>query len=109
MAVKPSVVHRYCVIFCRDNFEESKKLPAACVELIYIDPPFNSNRNYEVFWGETKEKRSSKTILPSVATFVFADTAHYLGKIESSSTQAQAHKLSERNGALSRGGAPAPA
>lgn len=25
---------------------------------IYIDPPFNSNRNYEVFWGETKEKRS---------------------------------------------------
>ena len=29
-----------------------------CVDLIYIDPPFNSNRNYEVFWGETKEKRS---------------------------------------------------
>ena len=28
-----------------------------CVDLIYIDPPFNSNRNYEVFWGETKEKR----------------------------------------------------
>jgi DNA modification methylase len=27
-------------------------------DLIYIDPPFNSNRNYEVFWGETKEKRS---------------------------------------------------
>jgi hypothetical protein len=33
------------------------KLPDACVDLIYIDPPFNSNRNYEVFWGETKEKR----------------------------------------------------
>ncbi|MCX5682172.1 MAG: DNA methyltransferase, partial [Planctomycetota bacterium] len=30
----------------------------ACVDLVYIDPPFNSNRNYEVFWGETKEKRS---------------------------------------------------
>ena len=28
------------------------------MDLIYIDPPFNSNRNYEVFWGETKEKRS---------------------------------------------------
>ncbi|MEO7190914.1 MAG: DNA methyltransferase [Vicinamibacterales bacterium] len=26
--------------------------------MVYIDPPFNSNRNYEVFWGETKEKRS---------------------------------------------------
>ena len=24
----------------------------------FIDPPFNSNRNYEVFWGETKEKRA---------------------------------------------------
>ena len=35
-----------------------KKLPDACIDLIYIDPPFNSNRNYEVFWGETKEKRS---------------------------------------------------
>jgi DNA modification methylase len=28
------------------------------VDLIYIDPPFNSNRNYQVFWGETKEKRA---------------------------------------------------
>jgi hypothetical protein len=28
----------------------------AALELIYIDPPFNSNRNYEVFWDETKEK-----------------------------------------------------
>jgi DNA modification methylase len=28
------------------------------VDLIYIDPPFNSNRNYEVFWGEAREKRA---------------------------------------------------
>jgi DNA modification methylase len=34
------------------------ELPDACVDLIYIDPPFNSNRNYEVFWGETREKRA---------------------------------------------------
>ena len=27
--------------------------PAASTS-IRIDPPFNSNRNYEVFWGETK-------------------------------------------------------
>src|SRR6266568_604311 len=46
------------VIYCGDNLEQLKKLPAACVDLIYIDPPFNSNRNYEVFWGETKEKRA---------------------------------------------------
>ncbi|HEX7515715.1 MAG TPA: DNA methyltransferase [Chthoniobacterales bacterium] len=46
------------VIYCGDNLEQLCKLPEACVDLIYIDPPFNSNRNYEVFWGETKEKRS---------------------------------------------------
>jgi DNA modification methylase len=46
------------VIYCGDNVDQLKKLPDACVDLIYIDPPFNSNRNYEVFWGETKEKRS---------------------------------------------------
>lgn len=46
------------VIYCGDCLDRLKKLPDACVDLIYIDPPFNSNRNYEVFWGETKEKRS---------------------------------------------------
>jgi len=57
-AGKPSVLVDTRVIYCGDNLEQLKKLPAACVDLIYIDPPFNSNRNYEVFWGETKEKRS---------------------------------------------------
>ena len=46
------------VIWCGDNLEKLKHLPDRSVDLIYIDPPFNSNRNYEVFWGETKEKRS---------------------------------------------------
>jgi DNA modification methylase len=46
------------VIYCGDNLDLLPKLPDACVDLIYIDPPFNSNRNYEVFWGEKKEKRS---------------------------------------------------
>src|SRR5471032_695711 len=46
------------LIYCGDNLEQLPKLPAACIDLIYIDPPFNSNRNYEVFWGETKEKRA---------------------------------------------------
>jgi len=41
-----------------DNLEQLAKLPDACVDLIYIDPPFNSDRNCEVFWGETKEKRA---------------------------------------------------
>jgi 16S rRNA G966 N2-methylase RsmD len=46
------------VVYCGDNLEQLAKLPDASIDLIYIDPPFNSNRNYEVFWGETKEKRA---------------------------------------------------
>ncbi len=46
------------VVYCGDCLEQLEKLPDHCVDLIYIDPPFNSNRNYEVFWGETKEKRA---------------------------------------------------
>jgi len=46
------------VIYCWDCLEQLRRLPDACVDLIYIGPPFNSNRNYEVFWGETKEKRA---------------------------------------------------
>src|SRR5438034_11691506 len=57
-ASKPSARIDTRVIYCGDNLEQLRKLPDACVDLIYIDPPFNSNRNYEVFWGETKEKRA---------------------------------------------------
>jgi site-specific DNA-methyltransferase (adenine-specific) len=45
------------IIYCGDCLDQLRKLPSACIDLIYIDPPFNSNRDYEVFWGETKEKR----------------------------------------------------
>ena len=55
---KPSALVDTHVIFCGDNLVQLKKLPDACVDLIYIDPPFNSNRTYEVFWGESKEKRA---------------------------------------------------
>jgi len=57
-AGKPSSLIDTRVIYCGDNLDQLKKFPDGCVDLIYIDPPFNSNRNYEVFWGETKEKRS---------------------------------------------------
>lgn len=55
---RPSALLDTRVIYCGDNLEQLRKLPDGCVDLIYIDPPFNSNRNYEVFWGETKEKRA---------------------------------------------------
>jgi DNA modification methylase len=55
---RPSALIDTRVIHCGDNLEQLTQLPDACVDLVYIDPPVNSNRNYEVFWGETKEKRS---------------------------------------------------
>lgn len=55
---RPSTLLDTRVIYCGDNLEQLEKLSEASVDLIYIDPPFNSNRNYEVFWGETKEKRA---------------------------------------------------
>ena len=58
------------VIYCGDCLEQLKNLPDGCVDLIYIDPPFNSNRNYEVFWGETKEKRSFEDRHASTAAYI---------------------------------------
>lgn len=55
---RPSALLDTRVIYCGDCLEKLADLPDHCVDLIYIDPPFNSNRNYEVFWGETKEKRA---------------------------------------------------
>ena len=60
---KPSAFVDTRVIYCGDNLDQLRKLPDACVDLITIAPPFNSNRNCEyasparTFWGETKEKR----------------------------------------------------
>ena len=57
-AARPSALLDTRIIYCGDCLDQLQKLPDDCVDLIYIDPPFNSNRNYEVFWGETKEKRA---------------------------------------------------
>lgn len=46
------------IIYCGDNLKMLKDIPDESVDLIYIDPPFNSNRNYEVFWGDIQEKRA---------------------------------------------------
>jgi hypothetical protein len=55
---RPSALIETRVVYCGDCLDQLRKLPDASIDLIYIDPPLNSNRNYEVFWGETKEKRA---------------------------------------------------
>ena len=41
-----------------DNLEILKQLDSESVDLVYLDPPFFSNRNYEVIWGDAGEVRS---------------------------------------------------
>ncbi len=41
-----------------DNLEVLKKIESETVDMIYLDPPFFSNRNYEVIWGDKGEIRS---------------------------------------------------
>jgi len=41
-----------------DNLEILRNMDDECVDLIYLDPPFFSNRNYEVIWGDKGEIRS---------------------------------------------------
>jgi adenine-specific DNA-methyltransferase len=58
------------IVYCGDCLQQLPKLADACIDLIYIDPPFNSNRNYEVFWGETKEKRAFEDRHASTAAYI---------------------------------------
>jgi 16S rRNA G966 N2-methylase RsmD len=51
-AARPSSLVDTLVIYCGDNLEQLKKLPDACVDLIYIDPPFNSAQDYNAFFHE---------------------------------------------------------
>jgi DNA modification methylase len=59
------------VIYCGDNLEVMPKhIPDESVDLIYIDPPFNSSRNYEVFWGEAQERRAFEDRFGDVMTYL---------------------------------------
>ncbi|MDR3182033.1 MAG: hypothetical protein LBT89_03785 [Planctomycetaceae bacterium] len=47
-------------IILGDNLEIMRGMDSESVDLIYLDPPFFSNRNYEVIWGDEGEVRSFK-------------------------------------------------
>jgi DNA modification methylase len=49
---------RSSTIYCGDCKEVLAKFPNECVDLIYADPPFFSNRHYEVIWGDGYELRA---------------------------------------------------
>lgn len=53
-----SLVEEINKLILGDNLEILKGLEPNSVNLIYLDPPFFSNRNYEVIWGDEGEVRS---------------------------------------------------
>jgi DNA modification methylase len=69
-AGRPSGLLDTRAVYCGDNVERLAKLPDACIDLIYVDPPFNSNRNYEVFWGETEGKRAFEDRRATTKAFI---------------------------------------
>ncbi len=46
------------ILYCDDNLSRLRVLPTESIDLIYLDPPFFSNRFYEVIWGDEAEVRS---------------------------------------------------
>jgi DNA modification methylase len=49
-------------IFWGDNLHIMRMLPSESIDLIYIDPPFFSGRNYNVIFGDENEVRSFSDI-----------------------------------------------
>ena len=45
-----------------DNLHVMRQIPSNSVDLIYIDPPFFSGRQYNVIWGDNNELRSFNDI-----------------------------------------------
>ncbi|MFH1032030.1 MAG: DNA methyltransferase [Chloroflexota bacterium] len=57
------------VIYCGDCLLKLKEIPDDSVDLIYIDPPFSSNRNYVAFWQE-QEKRHFEDRFENVSAYL---------------------------------------
>lgn len=74
MRSKPYAIIDTWVVYCGHNLDQLRKLPEACLHLIYIDLPFNSNRNYEgrsptgIFGARRRRNAASKTHEPTRST-----------------------------------------
>ncbi len=55
-------VHEPNRLIWGDNLHVMRQLPSNSIDLIYIDPPFFSGRQYNVMWGDNHEMRSFNDI-----------------------------------------------
>jgi len=58
------------VIRCGDNLKWLRDLPDGCIDLVYIDPPFNSHRDHEAVCGRSGTRRAFDDRHPSTAAYV---------------------------------------
>lgn len=57
------------VLYCGDCLKKLKDIPDGAIDLIYIDPPFSSNRNYVAFWEE-QEKRHFEDRFENIRAYI---------------------------------------
>ena len=63
-------------LYCGDCLDVIREWPAGCVDLIYLDPPFNSDSDYNVIFGKQRNQ-------PTQAQFLaFEDTWSWDGNAE---------------------------
>ncbi len=58
-------------LYYGDNLTVLRDFPPECVDLVYLDPPFNSNRSYNVLFRESRGTESEAQIQ------AFEDTWHW--------------------------------
>ena len=72
MKTNPSATLRTGVLYYGDNLDILREhIPDGSIDLIYLDPPFNSNRSYNVLFRESSGAASEAQIE------AFEDTWHW--------------------------------
>jgi site-specific DNA-methyltransferase (adenine-specific) len=57
-------------LYYGDNLDVLRVMPGESIDLIYLDPPFNSNRNYNVLFKDESDVESDAHLT------AFEDTWH---------------------------------
>lgn len=61
---------QHSMIYEGDNLAKLAELPDSSIDLIYIDPPFNTGATYEIIWKETGERRSFEDRFGNVKKYI---------------------------------------
>ena len=80
------------LLYFGDNLPVLRQfVPDACVDLVYLDPPFNSNANYNVLFADHTGEQSHAQVQ------AFADTWHWNLEVEADyrwlTTESRHHRL----------------